>query len=64
MELKGHSQITYEKGHLFSTDDYKNIKNSKGSLKTEIVHSVLFCCQNKPSSLHSLGAPKQSVIPT
>lgn len=42
MELKDHSQITYEEGRLFGAGAYKNILKSKGSPKTEIVHSVCF----------------------
>lgn len=51
MKLKGHSQITYEEAHLFSTGAYMNTKNSKGSPKTEMVIRALLHCQSTPYSL-------------
>lgn len=54
MKLKGHSQVTYEQAHLFSTGAYMNIKNSKGSLKTEMAIGDLLHCQSTFYSLYSL----------
>lgn len=45
MEPKGCSQITCEEAHLFSTGAYKSIKNSKGTLKTEMVFSSVLMSQ-------------------
>lgn len=54
MKLKGQSQVTYEQAHLFSTGAYMNIKNSKGSLKTEMAIGDLLHCQSTFYSLYSL----------
>lgn len=50
MELKDHSQITYEEAHLLSTGAYKNLKNTKEAPKQK--WCIQFCFAARASLPH------------